>query len=248
MSSCCTQAMLQVLRLCQKSEKQPLVTIDADSQWLTSAMRWGFAIETSGIAGSGMRVVNLITQSCMQFCNVHVFVQQRLPDVHEGRPNRCTGGGTACNYAKKKISFAAPVWGSACHSSSVMKGMKGCASRSTVSKPYTSTCRVCDAAASSSPYSRAFAACACKDGTGTVASALWWRASRQGAVKARVLACKSLMLAHTCVPRYKGGLRTSMYQSAKSPQKKSYSRRPASASSSFSWAAVLRFTTCVDGE
>ena len=34
-----------------------------------------------------------------------------------------------------------------------------------------------------------------------------------------------------------------MYQSAKSPQKKSYSRRPASASSSFSCAAVDRLTT-----
>ena len=41
-----------------------------------------------------------------------------------------------------------------------------------------------------------------------------------------------------------GGGDTSMYQSAKSPQKKSCSRRPASASSSRSWAAVLRAATC----
>lgn len=38
-----------------------------------------------------------------------------------------------------------------------MKGMKGWASRRILSYTYTSTCRVCAAAASSPPYSRALA-------------------------------------------------------------------------------------------
>ena len=53
----------------------------------------------------------------------------------------------------------APWCGRACQSSSVIKGMKGCPSRSTQSKAYTRTRRAAAAAPSSSPYSRALAAC-----------------------------------------------------------------------------------------
>mmetsp|Transcript_29969 Transcript_29969/g.66368 ORF Transcript_29969/g.66368 Transcript_29969/m.66368 type:complete len:282 (-) Transcript_29969:496-1341(-) len=49
---------------------------------------------------------------------------------------------------------ASPLWGRACHNSSVTKGMKGCSSRSTRSMTYTATARLVAAAAGSPPYAR----------------------------------------------------------------------------------------------